>query len=136
MKHYVTATLALLLIGCTMSNNQDEVVIEVVIEVVMEKLNENAPSLFCDQPEYSTCFGITQKQCLVELNNVAQKCIEKSKMKFSSVSSDNYKRYTKYYSSCLILEQVVKYPDRLDVIGNCLKTVDFNRKEGLRSLLK
>ncbi|NOH97540.1 hypothetical protein [Vibrio sp. 99-70-13A1] len=132
MKYFIAAVLALSIMGCSKSRYPNQL----SVDIVTEKLHENGPNIFCDQPGYSACFDITQTQCLTDMTDISTSCIKKLDSKFGKTSVNNMDEYAKHYSACVVTEHFFQYMDTIDGVASCVQDLNYDEKQGMRSLFK
>ena len=114
-------------------NSRDD---ELIIEIMKEKYRKNGPSMLCDQPFYLSCYELTKEQCISELSDNSDKCLETANEKFPKITSGNRKDYSDYYIKCVLARHLLMHADKHEEIGMCMKEARLDKKLLMQSLLK
>lgn len=130
MKFYIAVTLAVFLSGCVTTAEKpkkNNLIKEMVAEATLDNIHTNGNDLFCVQPEYLACFDITQQQCISEMEENDDFCVEKVEKKFPNKTFDEVDGYLRFYGMCLITSHLKTHLDKRDQIGPCLKSMELDQ---------
>lgn len=140
--------LALVLAGCASApedqraapdSSDDAAVRDYLDEFTREKLRRNGADLFCDQAGYRGCYEISRAQCVQQLSDIKDACLEQANRRFPDRmrTAADIDRYVKYYAVCMSLRHVAMYRgEDVKALGTCLKNVQWDKAQRDRSFLK
>ncbi|AOE50323.1 hypothetical protein [Kangiella sediminilitoris] len=146
---YITLLLALFMTACaTTTNNtnqtaeksaagtekaaeadsdqiQQELKEAFVVDIMRMKIKENGENIACKLEAFTSCWGVSEQQCLDDAQPVKTQCLEFAETKFPSPSSEQaVKQYAQVFSMCMITRQSLLYPSKLSEMKTCLNQFD------------
>lgn len=121
------------------SHLEDDLRNDLVVGLLKSKFEKNASSLLCGQKAYTSCFNITQEQCMEELASAQKQCVGSANEKLpANPTEKDIKTYGARISMCLALKHMLNHPTELQSIAACLKDIDkkMDKAAGMKSLLQ
>jgi len=106
-------------------------------QIIIDLMRRNGENLYCDQPDYPSCFNISKAQCLSELDPFIDGCADQALEKYPVLTGNNNQaeEMGEAFGACVLLKHFSLQQENIVKISQCLQNFNPSEEEILRSLI-
>lgn len=106
----------------------------IIGSLVQSQIKAKGPKMFCSQPTYQNCIGLSESACVTEQQTFSDACFDTAQ-NLSGGAGVSSAAFATHYATCMSVRHSLMHPERASEIKSCVAGANFDYMAMLRSVI-